>query len=43
MRGRAQAFAVVRHGVLIAWTLVVFFPIGWMVLTSFKDAGDWVS
>ena len=35
--------ALLRHGVLLAWGLIVLFPIAWMVLTSFKDAGDWVS
>jgi multiple sugar transport system permease protein len=43
VRARARAFVVFRHAVLIAWTLVVLFPIGWMVMTSFKDAGDWVA
>ena len=37
------AATVLRHVVLVAWGLVVLFPIFWMVLTSFKDAGDWVS
>jgi multiple sugar transport system permease protein len=40
---RRRLFTVFRHAVLLAWTLVVLFPIGWMVMTSFKDAGDWVS
>ena len=35
--------AVLRHGILLVWVLVVLFPVSWMVLTSFKDAGDWVS
>lgn len=43
MRTGARAFAVFRHGVLLLWTAIVLFPIAWMVLTSFKDAGDWVS
>lgn len=43
MRSRARAFTVVRHALLVVWTLIVLFPIFWMVLTSFKDAGDWVS
>ena len=43
MRRRARAFAVFRHGVLLVWTAVVLFPIFWMVMTSFKDSGDWVS
>jgi multiple sugar transport system permease protein len=40
---RARVLAVLRHAVLLAWVLVVLFPVGWMVLTSFKDTGDWVS
>jgi multiple sugar transport system permease protein len=32
-----------RHAVLIAWTVFVLFPIFWMVSTSFKDSGEWVS
>lgn len=38
-----RLFPVVRHALLLGWTLVVLFPIAWMVMTSFKDAGDWVS
>jgi len=40
---RTRAVALVRHAVLLVWAFVVLFPIFWMVLTSFKDAGDWVS
>ncbi len=32
-----------RHAVLIAWATFVIFPIFWMVSTSFKDSGEWVS
>lgn len=32
-----------RHAILIAWTLVVLFPIYWMVATSFKESGEWVA
>jgi multiple sugar transport system permease protein len=39
----APVRAVLRHAVLGAWALIVLFPVAWMVLTSFKDAGDWVS
>src|SRR5438046_9686279 len=42
MTRRRAAFGVFRHVVLSAWTLIVLFPVAWMVLTSFKDAGDWV-
>jgi multiple sugar transport system permease protein len=40
---RRRAAAPLRHAVLGVWMVVVLFPIVWMVLTSFKDAGDWVS
>ena len=43
MTPRGRAFTILRHAVLVVWTLVVLFPIFWMVQTSFKDAGDWVS
>ncbi len=43
MTRRQVAFGVVRYVVLSAWALIVLFPVAWMVLTSFKDAGDWVS
>jgi multiple sugar transport system permease protein len=32
-----------RHAVLILWAIIVLFPIFWMVSTSFKDAGEWIS
>ncbi|MEK9661868.1 MAG: carbohydrate ABC transporter permease [Alphaproteobacteria bacterium] len=35
--------AVMRHVVLIAWALLIMFPIYWMLQTSFKDSGEWVS
>ncbi len=35
--------AIGRHVVLIAWTLLVMFPIYWMLQTSFKDSGEWVT
>lgn len=35
--------ALMRHVVLIAWTLLIMFPIYWMLQTSFKDSGEWVS
>jgi multiple sugar transport system permease protein len=43
MSHRRAAFAAFRHATLSAWALIVLFPVAWMVLTSFKDAGDWVS
>lgn len=33
----------VRHAVLIFWALIIMFPIYWMLQTSFKDSGEWVS
>lgn len=33
----------VRHAVLIAWALIIMFPIYWMLQTSFKDSGEWVT
>ncbi len=35
--------AVLRHAALIAWALIILFPIYWMLQTSFKDSGEWVS
>jgi multiple sugar transport system permease protein len=32
-----------RHAVLLLWAAIVFFPIFWMVSTSFKDAGEWIA
>jgi multiple sugar transport system permease protein len=32
-----------RHGVLIAWAIILLFPIFWMVQTSFKDQGEWIT
>ncbi len=32
-----------RHAVLLTWVLIVLFPIYWMVMTSFKDKGEWVT
>lgn len=42
-RRRGHLAAALRHAVLLTWTVVVLFPVFWMVLTSFKDSGDWVS
>jgi multiple sugar transport system permease protein len=42
-RPRSLVGAGLRHAILLAWVLIVLFPVAWMVLTSFKDAGDWVS
>ena len=40
---RSPVWAVLRHIILLVWVCVVLFPVFWMLLTSFKDAGDWVS
>ena len=34
---------ILRHMALLAWTGFVIFPIYWMVMTSFKDSGEWVT
>jgi multiple sugar transport system permease protein len=39
-QGRAR---ILRHVALLAWTGFIAFPIYWMVMTSFKDAGEWVT
>ena len=41
--GRLDRMALLRHAILIAWALVILFPLYWMLQTSFKDAGEWVS
>lgn len=41
--GRRSRAPLVRHAILLAWACVVLFPIYWMVMTSFKDAGEWVT
>jgi multiple sugar transport system permease protein len=40
---RERRRRIVRHAVLVAWTAFIVFPIFWMVSTSFKDSGEWVS
>jgi len=40
---RHHLFWYFRHAVLLAWSGFVLFPIFWMVLTSFKDAAEWVT
>jgi len=42
-RWRRRPFRYVRHVLLIIWALFCLFPIFWMVSTSFKDAGEWIS
>ena len=42
-RLRRYRRAWVRHAILLAWTFFIVFPLYWMLSTSFKDAGEWVS
>lgn len=43
LRLRRHRRAWLRHAILIVWTLFILFPLYWMLSTSFKDAGEWVS
>lgn len=38
-----RAFEVLRHGTLLLWTFVALLPIYWMLITSFKGAGEWMT
>ena len=40
---RERRSRIVRHVILLAWTGFIAFPIFWMVSTSFKDSGEWVT
>jgi multiple sugar transport system permease protein len=40
---RHQVFWYVRHVLLAIWALFALFPTFWMVSTSFKDAGEWIT
>lgn len=40
---RERRGRVLRHVALLAWTSFIIFPIYWMVMTSFKDSGEWVT
>lgn len=40
---RRDYMPIVRHAILIGWALIIMFPIYWMLQTSFKDSGEWVS
>ena len=40
---RRRLFPYFRHAVLIVWSLIVLFPIFWMVSTSFKGSGEWIA
>ena len=41
--GRRDYMPLVRHAILIGWALIIMFPIFWMLQTSFKDSGEWVT
>ena len=38
---RRRISAIVRYAVLTAWAVIAFFPIFWMVSTSFKPDTQW--
>jgi multiple sugar transport system permease protein len=40
---RYQVYWYVRHVLLIIWAIFALFPTFWMVSTSFKDAGEWIT
>ncbi len=40
---RRDRMPILRHAVLIGWAAIVMFPIYWMLQTSFKDSGEWVT
>lgn len=42
MRAR-WPFTLFRHTLLLAWTTATLFPIYWMLITSFKHSGEWVT
>jgi len=42
VRGR-RLVTLGRHAVLLTWTAITLFPIYWMLMTSFKHAGEWVT
>ncbi|MBW1945143.1 MAG: carbohydrate ABC transporter permease [Deltaproteobacteria bacterium] len=40
---RYNLFFYFRYLVLIIWAVIVILPIYWMLITSLKDSGEWVS
>ena len=34
----SPAASLLAHGLLVAWSVFVLFPIYWVIITSFKDA-----
>jgi multiple sugar transport system permease protein len=40
---RRHLRVMLRHAILICAAAIVLFPIYWMIATSFKDSGEWVT
>ncbi|WP_089945185.1 hypothetical protein [Candidatus Entotheonella palauensis] len=40
---RYHVFAYLRHAILLVWAAIVLFPTFWMISTSFKATGEWVT
>jgi len=40
---RRRVFGPLRHGPLLLWSAITLAPIYWMVMTSFKHSGEWVT
>ena len=40
-RRPGELHPVVRHGLLLAWTVIAVFPLFWIFATSFKPPQDW--
>jgi multiple sugar transport system permease protein len=40
---RPRIFPYVRHMLLLLWSAFAVFPTFWMISTSFKDAGEWIT
>jgi multiple sugar transport system permease protein len=40
---RRRASTIIRYVVLSIWALIAFFPIYWMISTSFKPSDEWFS
>jgi len=40
---RRRASTIVRYAALSVWALIAFFPIYWMISTSFKPSSEWFS
>jgi multiple sugar transport system permease protein len=40
---RRRLRVALRHAILICAAVIILFPIYWMVMTSFKESGEWVT